>query len=149
MFHPVILATLLTFTSIFNPIDKLNSYRHSEDKPSGIELIKKALGEEQDVKITENQPNVPMAAIDLENPYYSDPNKHFDFNKADLDDRFADYINMEKDQLDGEKRGNLFVVGDTALEIFGIIVFIPLFTVLYALLRRSVYSRLARKKIEI
>ncbi len=69
-------------------------------------------------KITENQPNVPMAAIDLENPYYSDPNKHFDFNKADLDDRFADYINMEKDQLDGEKRGNLFVVGDTALEIF-------------------------------
>lgn len=69
-------------------------------------------------KITVNQPNVPMAAIDLENPYYSDPNKHFDFNKADLDDRFADYINMEKDQLDGEKRGNLFVVGDTALEIF-------------------------------
>ena len=69
-------------------------------------------------KITANQPNVPMAAIDLENPYYSDPNKHFDFNKADLDDRFADYINMEKDQLDGEKRGNLFVVGDTALEIF-------------------------------
>ena len=69
-------------------------------------------------KITANQPNVPMAAIDLENPYYSDPNKHFDFNKADLDDRFADYINMEKDQLDGEKRGNMFVVGDTALEIF-------------------------------
>ena len=69
-------------------------------------------------KITANQPNVPIAAIDLENPYYSDPNKHFDFNKADLDDRFADYINMEKDQLDGEKRGNLFVVGDTALEIF-------------------------------
>lgn len=69
-------------------------------------------------KITANQPNVPMAAIDLENPYYSDPNKHFDFNKADLDDRFADYINMEKDQLDGEKRGNLFVIGDTALEIF-------------------------------
>ena len=69
-------------------------------------------------KITANQPTVPMAAIDLENPYYSDPNKHFDFNKADLDDRFADYINMEKDQLDGEKRGNLFVVGDTALEIF-------------------------------
>ena len=69
-------------------------------------------------KITANQPNVPMAAIDLENPYYSDPNKHFDFNKADLDDRFADYINMEKDQLDVEKRGNLFVVGDTALEIF-------------------------------
>ena len=69
-------------------------------------------------KITANEPNVPMAAIDLENPYYSDPNKHFDFNKADLDDRFADYINMEKDQLDGEKRGNLFVVGDTALEIF-------------------------------
>ncbi len=69
-------------------------------------------------KITANQPNAPMAAIDLENPYYSDPNKHFDFNKADLDDRFADYINMEKDQLDGEKRGNLFVVGDTALEIF-------------------------------
>lgn len=69
-------------------------------------------------KITANQPNAPMAAIDLKNPYYSDPNKHFDFNKADLDDRFADYINMEKDQLDGEKRGNLFVVGDTALEIF-------------------------------
>ena len=28
------------------------------------------------------------------------------------------YINMEKNQLDGEQRGNLFVVGDTALEIF-------------------------------
>ena len=41
------------------------------------------------------------------------------------------------------------VVGGSVSGIFGIIVFIPLFSVLYALLRRSVYSRLARKKIEI
>ena len=68
--------------------------------------------------VSKTEPNAPIAAIDLENPYYSDPNKHFDFNKADLDDRFSDYINMEKNQLDGEQRGNLFVVGDTALEIF-------------------------------
>lgn len=68
--------------------------------------------------VAANEPNLPMTAIDLENPYYSDPNKHFDFNKADLDDRFSDYINLEREQLDGEKRGNLFVVGDTALEIF-------------------------------
>ena len=68
--------------------------------------------------VVKTEPNVTMTAIDLENPYYSDPNKHFDFNKADLDDRFSDYINMEKDKLDGEQRGNLFVVGDTALEIF-------------------------------
>lgn len=60
----------------------------------------------------------PLAAIDLENPYYSDPDKHFDFNKADLDDRFADYIDLDDELLQGEQRGNLFVVGNTALEIF-------------------------------
>ncbi len=60
----------------------------------------------------------PLAAIDLENPYYSDPDKHFDFNKADLDDRFADYIDLDDELLEGEQRGNLFVVGNTALEIF-------------------------------
>ena len=41
------------------------------------------------------------------------------------------------------------VVGGSVSGIFGILVFSPLFSVLYALLRRSVYSRLARKKIEI
>ena len=70
MFHPVILATLLTFTSIFNPIDKLNSYRHSEDKPSGIELIKKALGEEQDVKIIENNTQLNETKKDKDKDAY-------------------------------------------------------------------------------
>ena len=70
MFHPVILATLLTFTSIFNPIDKLNSYRHSEDKPSGIELIKKALGKEQDVKIIENNTQLNETKKDKDKDAY-------------------------------------------------------------------------------
>lgn len=69
-------------------------------------------------RIKEPSPAQPLAPIDLENPYYSDPNKHFDFNKADLDDRFAEYINLDDELLVGEQRGNLFVVGNTALEIF-------------------------------
>ena len=39
------------------------------------------------------------------------------------------------------------VVGGKVSGIFGIILFIPLFSVMYALLRRSVYSRLRRKNI--
>lgn len=39
------------------------------------------------------------------------------------------------------------VVGGKVSGIFGIIVFIPMFSVLYALLRRSVYSRLKKKAI--
>ena len=39
------------------------------------------------------------------------------------------------------------VVGGKVSGIFGIILFIPLFSVLYALLRRSVYSRLDRKSV--
>ena len=41
------------------------------------------------------------------------------------------------------------VVGGSVSGIFGIVAFIPLFSVLYALLRRSVYSRLRKKKIRI
>ncbi|MBQ8564198.1 MAG: AI-2E family transporter [Firmicutes bacterium] len=41
------------------------------------------------------------------------------------------------------------VVGGSVSGIFGIIVFIPLFSVIYALVRRSVYSRLGKKKIQI
>lgn len=41
------------------------------------------------------------------------------------------------------------VVGGSVSGIFGIIVFIPLFSVIYALVRRSVYSRLKDKKIRI
>ena len=41
------------------------------------------------------------------------------------------------------------VVGGSVSGIFGIIVFIPLFSVIYALVRRSVYSRLGKKKIRI
>ncbi|MCI8609609.1 MAG: AI-2E family transporter [Firmicutes bacterium] len=41
------------------------------------------------------------------------------------------------------------VVGGSVSGIFGMIVFIPLFSVLYALLRRSVYSRLRGKKIKV
>ncbi len=41
------------------------------------------------------------------------------------------------------------VVGGSVSGIFGIIVFIPLFSVIYALVRRNVYSRLRKKKIKI
>ena len=41
------------------------------------------------------------------------------------------------------------VVGGSVSGIFGIIVFIPLFSVIYALIRRSVYSRLKKKEITI
>ena len=41
------------------------------------------------------------------------------------------------------------VVGGKVSGIFGIIVFIPLFSVLYALLRRSVYGRLKRKSVTV
>lgn len=41
------------------------------------------------------------------------------------------------------------VVGGSVSGIFGIVAFIPLFSVIYALLRRSVYSRLGKKKIQI
>ena len=41
------------------------------------------------------------------------------------------------------------VVGGKVSGVFGIILFIPLFSVIYALVRRSVYSRLRRKGITI
>jgi predicted PurR-regulated permease PerM len=41
------------------------------------------------------------------------------------------------------------VVGGSVSGIFGIIVFIPLFSVIYALIRRSVHSRLKDKKLRI
>ena len=41
------------------------------------------------------------------------------------------------------------VVGGKVSGVFGIILFIPLFSVIYALVRRNVYSRLANKEIEI
>ena len=41
------------------------------------------------------------------------------------------------------------VVGGKVSGVFGIILFIPLFSVIYALVRRNVYGRLANKKIEI
>lgn len=41
------------------------------------------------------------------------------------------------------------VVGGSVSGIFGIILFIPLFSVLYALIRRSVYSRLRKKKLPL
>lgn len=64
------------------------------------------------------EPASSAAAIDLDNPYYTDPDKTFDFDKDALDDQFSDYINMDREQLEGEQRGSLFVIGDTALEIF-------------------------------
>ena len=33
-------------------------------------------------------------------------------------EKFGEYLNIDKSELEGEKRGNLFVIGDTALEIF-------------------------------
>ena len=59
-------------------------------------------------------------AIDLNNPYYTDPNKHFDIDsvKEELEKTFGDYTDIDEDELKGEKRGALFIVGDTALEIF-------------------------------
>lgn len=41
------------------------------------------------------------------------------------------------------------VVGGKVSGIFGIILFIPLFSVIYALLRRSVYSRLKKKSVTV
>ncbi len=41
------------------------------------------------------------------------------------------------------------VVGGKVSGIFGIILFIPLFSVIYALLRRSVYSRLRKKSVTV
>ncbi len=41
------------------------------------------------------------------------------------------------------------VVGGKVSGVFGIILFIPLFSVIYALVRRNVYGRLANKEIEI
>ncbi len=41
------------------------------------------------------------------------------------------------------------VVGGKVSGVFGIILFIPLFSVIYALIRRSVYSRLREKKITL
>lgn len=41
------------------------------------------------------------------------------------------------------------VVGGSVSGVFGIILFIPLFSVIYALVRRSVYSRLRKKEIVI
>ena len=41
------------------------------------------------------------------------------------------------------------VVGGSVSGIFGIIVFIPLFSVLYALLRRDTETRLAKKKLRM
>ena len=58
-------------------------------------------------------------AIDLDNPYYTDPDKHFDiFDKESINDQVSDYTNIDKSELEGEQRGALFVIGDTALEIF-------------------------------
>ncbi|MGN1121335.1 MAG: DHHW family protein [Eubacteriales bacterium] len=65
------------------------------------------------------EPDAVSLAIDLNNPYYTDPEKHFDlFDKDALNDQFSDYTNMDKSELEGEQRGSLFVIGDTALEIF-------------------------------
>ena len=33
-------------------------------------------------------------------------------------EKFGDYLNIDRENLEGEKRGNLFVVGDSALEIY-------------------------------
>ena len=41
------------------------------------------------------------------------------------------------------------IIGGNVSGILGIIVFIPIFSVIYALLRRNVYERLAKKKIDI
>ena len=66
-----------------------------------------------------SEPNAATAPIDLNNPYYTDPDKHFDiFDRDALNEQFSDYVNIDKSELEGEQRGNLFVIGDTALEIF-------------------------------
>lgn len=62
-------------------------------------------------------PDIPVSPIDLNNPYYTDPNKTFDIYEK-LNEGFGDYLGMDKNELTGEKRGSLFVIGDTALEIF-------------------------------
>lgn len=65
------------------------------------------------------QTPTPLAAVDLNDPYYADPARHFSaLDKTEIADKFSDYMNMDKEELVGEQRGALFVIGDTALEIF-------------------------------
>lgn len=71
------------------------------------------------LELKASEPGKESEKIDLTNPYYTDPNKHFEiFDKDSLNDKFSDYLNIDKNELAGEQRGNLFVVGDAALEIF-------------------------------
>ncbi len=58
----------------------------------------------------------------LEKPVFANGE---DYSQADISagvqidsEKLGEYLNIDKNELEGEKRGNLFVVGDTALEIF-------------------------------
>ncbi len=62
-----------------------------------------------------------LEKIDLNDPYYAESGSQMQqfLDTSGLKAKFEDYQNLEKEELTGEKRGALFVVGDTALEIFG------------------------------
>lgn len=95
-----------------------NNSSESSDKDSAKSPVSK-----DNILLLKNtnpvNPNSTTPAIDLNNPYYTDPDKHFDiFDKESINDQFSDYTNIDKSELEGEQRGALFVIGDTALEIF-------------------------------
>ena len=95
-----------------------NNSSESSDKDSAKSPVSK-----DNILLLKNtnpvNPNSTTPAIDLDNPYYTDPDKHFDiFDKESINDQFSDYTNIDKSELEGEQRGALFVIGDTALEIF-------------------------------
>lgn len=62
-----------------------------------------------------------MPASVLDKPVFSNQQeKQTDVSSSiQIDsEKLGEYLNIDKSELEGEKRGNLFVIGDTALEIF-------------------------------
>ena len=76
-------------------------------------------------------------------------NARFDKVLVGINGDWELYFNdlLKKHGVDDERLA--VVVGGKVSGVFGIILFIPLFSVIYALVRRSVYSRLRRKGITI
>lgn len=60
-------------------------------------------------------------ATTLEKPDIAGQNNNLQSVSTDIQidtEKFENYLNIDRENVEGEKRGNLFVVGDTALEIF-------------------------------
>ena len=63
-----------------------------------------------------------MPASTLEKPVFSNQSEYMQADTSESiqidSEKLGEYLNIDKSELEGEKRGNLFVIGDTALEIF-------------------------------